>query len=90
MVGYQVLRKARDRHPLAYRAEDGVQQDEAEDAQCEILTMRYNLYNEDCIEVMRNMPEGSIDLVCTDPPYLIPSVKWEDAEPTEVVLTLKK
>lgn len=33
--------------------------------------MRYNLYNEDCIEVMRNMPEGSIDLVCTDPPYLI-------------------
>lgn len=34
--------------------------------------MRYNLYNEDCIEVMRNMPEDSIDLVCTDPPYLIP------------------
>ena len=34
--------------------------------------MKYNLYNEDCIEVMRNMPEGSIDLVCTDPPYLIP------------------
>lgn len=52
--------------------------------------MRYNLYNEDCIEVMRNMPEGSIDLVCTDPPCLFPSVKWKDAEPTEVVLTLKK
>lgn len=52
--------------------------------------MRHNLYNEDCIEVMGNMPRGSIDLVCTDPPHLFPSVKWEDAEPTEVVLTLKK
>ena len=25
----------------------------------------------DCIEVMRSMPEGSVDLIVTDPPYLV-------------------
>ena len=28
------------------------------------------IYNQDCMEVMRNMPDESIDLICTDPPYL--------------------
>lgn len=27
------------------------------------------LYNEDCLEVMKSMPDESVDLVCTDPPY---------------------
>ena len=29
------------------------------------------IYNMDCIEGMRQMPDKSVDLVVTDPPYLI-------------------
>ena len=29
------------------------------------------IYNMDCLEGMRQIPDGSIDLVATDPPYLI-------------------
>jgi len=32
------------------------------------------IYNEDCLETMQRMPDGSIDLVCTDPPY---GVSWQ-------------
>ena len=27
------------------------------------------VYHGDCIEVMRSMPDGSVDAVVTDPPY---------------------
>ena len=29
------------------------------------------IYNEDCIEGMKKIPDGSIDLICTDPPYCV-------------------
>ena len=32
---------------------------------------RVALYQADCLEVMRAMPEASVDAVVTDPPYLI-------------------
>ena len=28
------------------------------------------IYNEDCLEGMKRIPSGSVDLVLTDPPYL--------------------
>ena len=28
-----------------------------------------DLYNGDCLEVMKNLPTSSVDLVVTDPPY---------------------
>jgi len=28
-----------------------------------------DVYNEDCIEVMKTLPEGCIDLIVTSPPY---------------------
>ena len=31
--------------------------------------MEYKLYHGDCLEVMKNIPDGSVDLVLTDPPY---------------------
>ena len=31
--------------------------------------MEYKLYHGDCIELMKNIPDGSVDLVLTDPPY---------------------
>jgi site-specific DNA-methyltransferase (adenine-specific) len=32
---------------------------------------KIDLYNADCLEVMKNIPDNSIDLIVTDPPYLI-------------------
>ena len=29
------------------------------------------IYNEDCLEGMRRIPDGIVDLVVTDPPYCI-------------------
>ena len=30
---------------------------------------KIDLYNGDCLELMKNIPDGSVDLVLTDPPY---------------------
>ena len=35
------------------------------------------LYNGDCLEIMKNIPDKSIDLVLTDPPYNIGIAKWD-------------
>ena len=29
------------------------------------------IYNEDCLEGMKKIPDNSIDLICTDPPYCV-------------------
>lgn len=31
----------------------------------------YEIFNEDCLEGMKNLPDGSIDLIATDPPYCV-------------------
>ncbi len=31
------------------------------------------IYNEDCLEGMKKIPDSSIDLIVTDPPYKITS-----------------
>ena len=33
----------------------------------------YHIYNKDCLDVLKNMPDNSIDLIVTDPPYLTTS-----------------
>ncbi len=33
--------------------------------------MMIDLYNGDCLEVMKSIPDGSVDLILTDPPYLM-------------------
>lgn len=33
-----------------------------------------NLYNEDCMEVLKRLPDNSVDLIVTDPPYLIEKI----------------
>mgnify|MGYP003405480985 CR=1 FL=1 len=51
------------------------------------------IYNEDCLETMKRMPDKSIDLVLTDPPYGIgisknpfrgkfPKTEWDNATPS--------
>lgn len=32
------------------------------------------LWHGDCLELMKNIPDGSVDLVLTDPPYMIETV----------------
>jgi len=42
------------------------------------------LHHGDCLEVMKDIPDGSIDMVLTDPPYQITACKWDsmiDLEP---------
>ena len=33
----------------------------------------YHIYNKDCLDVLKNIPDNSIDLIVTDPPYLTTS-----------------
>ncbi len=35
------------------------------------------LFNEDCLETMKRIPDGSIDLMLTDPPYNTTNCDWE-------------
>lgn len=39
--------------------------------------MSYKLYKGDCLEVMKNIPNKSINLVIIDPPYNIGKDKWD-------------
>ena len=36
-----------------------------------------DLYNGDCLEVMKGIPDGSVDMVLTDPPYGTTACKWD-------------
>ncbi len=38
------------------------------------------LYNGDCLEIMKEIPDGSVDLVLTDPPYNIGKAGWDKIE----------
>lgn len=35
------------------------------------MSINYKLFNGNCLELMSKLPDGSIDLVITDPPYLM-------------------
>jgi site-specific DNA-methyltransferase (adenine-specific) len=38
------------------------------------------IYNEDCLETMKRMPDNFIDLIVTDPPYNIKKDYWDNIE----------
>ena len=42
-----------------------------------------NLYNGDCLELLKDVPSGSIDLVLTDPPYGTTNCRWDTIIPFE-------
>ncbi len=49
-----------------------------------------NLINRDCLEVMKDIPDGSVDLIVTDPPYRTisggnKSTKWKSGWSTSVL-----
>ena len=39
------------------------------------------LYQGDCLEIMKKMPDQSIDCIITDPPYNIKQAKWDNEFP---------
>lgn len=41
------------------------------------------LINGDCLEEMKNIPGGSVDMVLTDPPYGTTACKWDSIIPLE-------
>lgn len=44
---------------------------------------RYELYNNDCIEIMKNIESKSVDLILCDLPYGTTSCKWDSIIPFE-------
>ena len=47
------------------------------------MTQNIQLFQGDCLEVMKNIPDKSIDLVLTDPPYGTTACKWDSVIPLE-------
>ena len=47
------------------------------------MDMTINLIKGDCLEEMKKIPDGSIDLVLTDPPYGTTACKWDTVIPFE-------
>lgn len=45
--------------------------------------MNYNLYQGDCLEIIKGIPDGSIDMILTDPPYGTTACKWDSVIPFE-------
>jgi site-specific DNA-methyltransferase (adenine-specific) len=43
----------------------------------------YELHHGDCLEVMRGMPDKSVDAIITDPPYGTTACKWDNVIPFE-------
>jgi len=41
------------------------------------------LYRGDCLEIMKTLPDGCVDVVVTDPPYGINKAEWDVTFPTE-------
>ena len=40
-----------------------------------------NLMHGDCLELMKNIPDGSVDMILTDPPYGTTACKWDSVIP---------
>ncbi|MEG1089820.1 MAG: site-specific DNA-methyltransferase [Acinetobacter sp.] len=43
------------------------------------------LLNGDCLELMKQIPDGSIDMILTDPPYGTTACKWDNVIPFELM-----
>ena len=44
-----------------------------------------NIYNQDCLEAMKNIPNYSIDAIITDPPYGTTVCKWDSIIPFDLM-----
>ena len=49
----------------------------------DVITDNYKLLQGDCLERMKEIPNGSVDLILTDPPYGTTACKWDSVIPFE-------
>ena len=49
----------------------------------DVVTDGYSLLFGDCLERMKKIPDGSVDLILTDPPYGTTACKWDSVIPFE-------
>jgi len=52
---------------------------EYNESKCEMI----NLMQGDCLELMKTIPDGSVDMVLTDPPYGTTTCTWDSVIPFE-------
>jgi site-specific DNA-methyltransferase (adenine-specific) len=56
-----------------------------------VVAQMIELMHGDCLEVMKEIPDGSVDMVLTDPPYGTTACKWDSVIPfDEMWLRLNK
>jgi site-specific DNA-methyltransferase (adenine-specific) len=48
-----------------------------------VLSKIMQLFNDDCLKVLPTIPDNSIDLILTDPPYGTTACKWDSVIPFE-------
>ena len=48
-----------------------------------IFKSKIELMKGDCLEMMKSIPDGSVDLILTDPPYATTKNKWDSVIPFE-------
>ncbi len=46
---------------------------------------RYKLMHGDCLELMKEIPDGSVDMILCDPPYGTTACKWDSVIPLELM-----
>ena len=51
----------------------------------DVVTSEYSLLFGDCLERMKEIPDGSVDLILTDPPYGTTACKWDSIIPLELM-----
>ena len=49
----------------------------------DVTTGQYTLLLGDCLERMKEIPDGSVDLILTDPPYGTTACKWDSVIPLD-------
>jgi len=51
----------------------------------DVVTSKYSLLLGDCLERMKEIPDWSIDLILTDPPYGTTACKWDSVIPFDLM-----
>lgn len=51
----------------------------------DVVTSEYSLLFGDCLELMKSIPDGSVDLILTDPPYGTTACKWDSVIPFDAM-----
>ena len=51
----------------------------------DVITDNYKLLHGDCLERLKEIPDGIVDLILTDPPYGTTACKWDSVIPFELM-----